>query len=297
MFVPEFEYHRPKTVPEACSLLASLDGEAAPLAGGTEIVPELKNGDRRFDHLVALSGIHALRDIDASGEELVIGSMATPRELARSDRVLEHWYEIAEVTTVFAATQVGNRATVGGNLATAVPSADFPPILIALRASCTIVGPDASRSVPVEDVFLGPRKSILRTGELITEIRVPPKPPGTGAMYLKLGLRDASVCAVAGVAAAVTLEDGVCRSARIVLGAVAPEPLLAVRASKSLEGLALGPAAMAEAARIASEECAPISDIRGSAEYRRDLVGALTARALEGALLRGRQQDERGLSA
>ncbi len=294
MYIPEFEYHRPSRVQEACALLASLEGRVAALGGGTEILIELKSGEKRFDHLVALDGIERLRVIEMEGGDLVIGAMVTPGALARSSLVCERFPEVAEVTRVFAARQVGNRATIGGNVAAAVPSADFPPILIALGATCSVAGPAGERLIPLEDAFAGPRRNSLAKGELITDIRLPPKPPRTGAAYVKFGLRGAGVCAVAGAAASISLDGETCRAARIVLGAVAPMPLLVARASDYLAGRRVDQDAIEGVARIAHDTCQPISDIRGSAEYRRDLVGTLTARALRTALERARASAQPG---
>jgi carbon-monoxide dehydrogenase medium subunit len=284
--VRDFEYHRPGSVKEACVLLSRLKGRVAALGGGTEIIVDLKSGAKRFDHLVALDGVEDLRTLKVDKTGLTIGAMVTPGMLSRSKAVRKKFPEIVEVTDVFAARQVGNRATIGGNIAAAVPSADFPPILIALGASVEFVGRRGKRRLPLEKAFAGPRKSALRKGEVISRIRVPARKSGTGARYLKFGLRDAQACAVAGVAAAVRQQKGKCRSARIVLAAVAPVPLLVEKAAKKLVGRKIDPEAILEAARAAREACAPISDLRGTKEYRWDLIETLTRRAITAAVER-----------
>ena len=288
MIIPEYEHHRPETVEEACSLLASLEGRVALLAGGTEIVVDLKMGLKRFDHLVSLGGIGALRNIEMDGDDLVIGAMATAGMIARSRLVREKFPEITEVTDVFAARQVGNRATVGGNIAAAVPSADFPPILIALGSRVEIAGAGAARSVALENVFAGPRLNVLEKGEMITAVRLPPKSRGTGAKYVKFGLRDSQACCVAGAAAMVRLEGETCRAGRIVLGAVSPVPLLVEGVKEYLVGRKIDEEVIVKVGELARAASSPITDIRGTKDFRRRIVGTLACRALRAAVERAR---------
>ena len=288
MFIPGYEYHRPETVEEASSLLSSLKGKVTVFAGGTEIIVDMKKGNKFFDHLIALGGISDLKAIEIKSDDLLIGAMVTPGLLARSGPVLEKFPEISEVTDVFAAVQVGNRATIGGNIAAAVPSADFPPILMALYASVEIFGSNGKRTVALERVFTGPRTTILEKEEVITGIRLPLKNKGMGAKYVKFGLRESLAVSVAGVAAMVQLEDGVCKNARIVLGAVAPTPLLVEEAGEFLKGRKFDDDAIEEAGKIVGSACSPISDIRCSKDFRREIVETLTKRALNTAVERAR---------
>ena len=288
MVVPEFKYHRPKTMYEAYTLLTTLPGEVAVYGGGTEILVDLKMGAKRIDHLVALEAIEGMKRIEMEGEDLVIGAMVTPGALARSPLVREKFPEVAEVADVFAARQVGNRATIGGNIAAAVPSADYPPILLALRAVVEISGKEGERHVPLNRIFTGPRHNALAKGDVITEIRLPRKPAGSGGKYIKFGLRASGACSVVGVAVVVHLEGDKCKDVRIALGAVAPTPMLVKEAQDYLEDRFLDEKAISEVARIAGAACKPISDIRGSDCYRRDIVGTLTARALTVAVERAR---------
>lgn len=294
MIIPDFEYHCPKTVKEACTLLAGFDGESAVLAGGTELLVEAKMSGRNFDHLVSLSGIAELKCIAMRGEDLCLGAMVTPGELSRSDLVQEHFPEIAEVSRVFAAVQVGNRATIGGNIAAAVPSADFPPILIALGASIEVRGPEGPFTLAVEDTFSGPRQSVLNKGEVIVNILLPPKEKGVGVKYVKFGLRDSGACCVTGAAAVVQLDGGLCRSARLVLSAVAPTPMRVSGIEALLKDREPDKAAIAEAAALAQSSCKPISDIRASKSYRSDIVKTISARALAGAIKRAQASIDKG---
>ena len=287
MILPEFEYHRPVTVEEACGLLAELGPSARVMAGGTDLLVDLKRELSRAAHLVALRGIPELTAIekDADGT-LRLGPMVTPNEIGQSPIVRHSHLPLSEAALTMAAYQIRNRATIGGNLASAVPSADLPPMLIAMGSRLVLASKAGRREVSLDKFFTGPRLTVLTGGELIAQIVVPPPPPRSGACYIKYSLRDASALAVVGVAAWVRLDGDLCREARIVLGAVAPTPLLAERAGFALEGLRAGDDVIAEAAKLAAEEAKPISDLRGSEEYRRSLTRVLTGRSVRAALER-----------
>lgn len=185
-----------------------------------------------------------------------------------------------------AANQVRNVGTVGGNICNAVPSADLPPILIALGATIKLVGATGERTLPLEEFFTGPNRSVLAQDEILTEIVIPDQ-PATGSTYIKFGLRRSGALAVVGVAVAVTVAGDTITDARICLGAVAPTPLRAMEAENYLRGQKISDEVLAEAGVIAARECKPISDIRASAEYRRDMVRVFTKRALRKAINEG----------
>jgi carbon-monoxide dehydrogenase medium subunit len=182
--------------------------------------------------------------------------------------------------------QVRNIGTVGGNIVNAVPSADLPPLLIALGAKIKLVGTNGERVLPLEDFFTGPNESIIKQDEILTEFIISEQSL-TGSTYIKFALRRSGALAVASVAVAVAMEGNTCRKARIVLGAVAPTPLRAKKAEEMLTGKEITDELLEEAGSVASAESKPISDIRGSAEYRRDLVRVLTRRALRKAINEG----------
>jgi carbon-monoxide dehydrogenase medium subunit len=287
MILPDFEYHRPTTVREACELLAELGPAARVMAGGTDLLVDLKRGVGSAAHVVALRGIAELTTIEKDPDgTLRLGPMVTPNETGESPIVRGSHLPISEAALTMAAHQIRNRATVGGNLASAVPSADMPPVLIAMGTRLVLASKDGRREVPLEGFFTGPRETVLRSGEIIAQIVVPPPAPRSGACYQKHSLRNASALAVVGVAAWLRMEGETCGEARIVLGAVAPTPLLAKRASLALSGERPDSARIAEVAKIASEEAKPISDLRGSAQYRRSLTRALAERAVGAALER-----------
>jgi len=289
MRIADFEYHTPDTLSEACALLTKYARKACVLAGGTDLLVDLKSEMVSYEHIVSLKKVSELRQISFDRKNgLNIGALATHNDLATDRIILRHYPELSEAALTLASPQVRNTGTVGGNICSAVPSADMPPLLIAMNASVRLVGPRGGRTVLLNDFFTAPRKTVIRNGEILTHILVPPKPAGAGACYLKFALRDATALAVVGVAAAVLLGKGACAGARIVLGAVSPTPLVARKASAGLIGRKIDAAAAGEAGRTARNECAPISDVRGSAEYRRSLVEILTKRAVLKAAERAR---------
>lgn len=287
MILPEFDYHRPETVQEACSLLGKLGGAAKVIAGGTDLLVNLKRGVSKAAHLVTLRGIPRLFAIEKDPDgTLRLGPMVTPNEAGQSPIVREAHLPLSEAALTMAAYQIRNRATIGGNLVSAVPSADMPPMLIALGSRLELTSSGGSREIPIEDFFKGPRMTQLGEAEILTQIVVPPPAEGSGAFYIKHSLRDASALAVVGVAVSVQIENDMCKSARIVLGAVAPTPIIAEKAGLALTGRRPDDDVIAEVARIAAGEAKPISDLRGSAVYRTELVRVLTKRAVRTALER-----------
>jgi carbon-monoxide dehydrogenase medium subunit len=289
MEIGDFILHRPATLEEACLLGRTYGKGVRFLAGGTELLADLKQHRDATQHLVALGSIPGLSEIRQEGQGLLIGALATLSEVAESPLVQEHFPALTEAILTMAAPQIRNRASLGGNFCGGVPSADTPPICIAGGAEVRIAGPSGLRSLPAEDFFLGPRKVALSPGEILTGVLIPDPPPNSGASYQRLALRQATALAVAGVAARIDLRQERIRVARVVLGALAPVPLPARRCSQMLEGEVPSEALFARAAEAALEEAKPISDLRGSAEYRRAMVRVLAIRALNEAAARARQ--------
>jgi len=284
MYLPDFDYYAPETLKEACSLLARLNGGASVLAGGTDLLSHMKNELISPKALVSLRRIKGLDTIAYVAEKgLVIGARATHNDLAGSQVLRERYPALPETARVMANNQIRNRGTIGGNIVSAVPSADLPPILIALGASVVIEGPNGTRTVLLEQFFVGPRCSIIAADEVLAGIVIPDQAT-TGSAYCKFGLRRSGALAVVGVAASVVADGASVTQARIVLGAVAPTPLRARQAEKLLAGNAVTESLLEEAGRSAANECRPISDIRGPEEYRRDMVRVFTKRALRKAL-------------
>ncbi len=288
MYLPDFDYYAPESLAEATALLVELGPAAKPLAGGTDILVKMKNGLASPSALVSLKNLTELRDIRwEPGRGLVIGALATHNQIRDSEVVQQHFLSISQAAHQLANNQIRNRGTIGGNLVNAIPSADLPPILIALGASVTMVGPDGARTVPLESFFTGPSCCVIEPeGEILTEIVIPEQDT-TGSTYIKFGLRKSGALAVVGVATAVTMDGDVIRKARICLGAVYNVPVLAEEAAKVIEGKTWSDELLEQAGRTAVGCCLPISDIRGSDEYRRDLVRVFTRRALKRAITQG----------
>jgi carbon-monoxide dehydrogenase medium subunit len=284
VYVPDFDYYSPETVQEACEMLARFGPKAKVLAGGTDILSKMKQEMLLPEVLVSLKAIKQMDAIQyVSGRGVVIGARATHNDLVNSSVLQKRYPSVCEAGHSMANNQVRNRGTVGGNIVNAVPSADLPPILISLGAAVTLVGTRGSRTVALEDFFLGPSRTVIAHDEVLTEVALPDQAT-TGSSYLKFGLRHSGALAVVGVAAAVTMKGGLAEKVRITLGAVAPVPMRAKEAEKALAGQTVTEDLIEEAGRRAAKECKPISDIRGSEEYRREMVGVFTKRALRCAL-------------
>jgi len=288
--IPSIEWHRTDSLDEALTLAGGFRPHVRFLAGGTDLLPDLKTGRVSTRHVVSLNHIPELRGITTDKQGLRIPALTTPNQLAASTVVRRHFVPLLDAACEMAAPQVRSMATIGGNIASAIPSADLPPILLVMHAWVTLVSANGQRDVPLESFFRGPRQSVRGDAEILTAIRVPHGQPGSGAAYIRFALRAANACAVAGVAASVRV-DGQHRitAARIALGAVAPTPCLVPAAGDVLIGQSADEAAFEDASEAACDTSNPISDIRASAEFRRHLVGVLTRRALSTALRRAKE--------
>jgi carbon-monoxide dehydrogenase medium subunit len=241
-------------------------------------------------HLVSIKRIAALRGVSEVDRGLRIGALTTITQLDGTPIVQQQFSPLREATRRMAAPQIRNAATVGGNIASAVPCADLPPILAVMNASLVLWSAEGEREVPLETFFVGARQTVRRDDEVLTAVLVPKPPPGFGAAYARFQLRDGNAIAVAAVAAGLLLDkNNKVREARIVLGAVAPIPKLVASAGAELVGQPPADDAFQRAADAAISEAEPISDVRGSAEFRRELIGVLTRRALADACRRAKE--------
>ena len=284
--IPELQYYQPTDVKGACALLRKLGNRARVLAGGTDLLVDLKQKSAVAEHIVDITAIPDLGKIEEDRGVLSIGALATHSQIAENRLVADHLPALCDAARSIAAQQVRNVGTIGGNIVSAVPSADLPPVLIAAEASVMLHNGRRERACQLHEFFTGPRSCLCGQDEVLTRVVIPPQPPNSGSAYHKFALRNANALAVAGVVARLVLSNGRVKEARIVLGAVAPSPMLAGKASGYLAGKEPTEEAFAEAGKISREECQPISDIRGSAEFRRELVEVLTRRALADALSR-----------
>jgi carbon-monoxide dehydrogenase medium subunit len=274
-------------VDECLQILSGRGPGTKLIAGGTDLLPQLKNALLKPSWVVDLSGVAELGGIsDADGGGLRIGATVSARALELDPRVRSRYPSLAESAALVGSVQVRNLATLGGNLCNAAPSADMAPPLLALDATAVIAGPAGRRRVLIGSFFEGVRRTVLAPGELLIELIVPAPAPRSGGAYLRHTPRRELDIAVVGVASQVTLSNGRCTRARIALAAVAPVPLRATAAEQALEGQVITPALIERAGALAQEVARPISDQRGSAEFRRHLVRVLTRRTLQIALER-----------
>ena len=277
--LPKFSYHTPSSISEALELLSVHGRDAKLLAGGTDLLLAMKKRASVPSHLINLKTIPGLSGITADAKGITIGALTTIAEIERSALVQETYSPLGDAACVMASPQIRTLATVGGNLASAVPSADMAPPLMVLSAQVHITGLSGERTCPVESLFAGPSTCTLGPTDILTRITIP-APKGRG-VYLKLMRRGALDLALVGVAAYVSLDaNGVCKDVRIALGAVAPTPIRAAAAESVLRSKALTEGLAAEAAKVSGAECKPITDIRATQGYRRSMVEVLTKRAL-----------------
>jgi carbon-monoxide dehydrogenase medium subunit len=276
-----FQYLQPLTLQEATSLLAEYDGEAKVIAGGTDLINLIRTKAIRPRCVVDIGRIPGLDHVryDADGT-LSVGALATLRTLETSNDVKQRHPVIAEAAGQIGSVAIRNVGTIGGNLCHASPAADTAPSLITLSASVKIVGPAGERSVYLEDFFAGPGRTVLQRGEMLAEVRVPAMPLHSKGVYLKHASRGAADLAIVGVAAIGTMDGGRCRNLKIALGAVAPTPVRARNAAAVLEGKEISDALIEQATEAAAAESRPITDVRASADYRREMVKVFTRRAI-----------------
>ena len=288
MIPRSFEYSAPGTLNEAVSLLQKLGPDAKILSGGQSLIPMMKLRLASPPHIVDINRIPGLDYITESGGVLRIGALVRESDLEGSDLVRSRCPILIDTTSVIADPLVRNQATVCGNLAHGDPANDHPATMLALGASVAALGPSGEREIPIESFFPGLFTTALEPDEILTEIRIPIPPPSSGGAYLKLE-RKVGDYATAGVAVQITLDGaGSCLRAGIGLTNVGFTPLKARKAEAFLTGKTLDDAAIKQASELAAGESQPVEDIRGSADYKRDLVRVLTARALNLAITRAK---------
>lgn len=287
-----FEYARPGTVGEAVRLLSEHGEKACVLAGGTDILVQLRGGFRTAEWVIDVKEIPALDEIawdEASG--LTIGAAAPCYRIYENEDVKKHYPGLIDVASLIGGTQIQGRASLGGNLCNAAPSADAVPIMIALEASCRIAGPNGERTVAVEDFCTAPGKNVLAAGELLVSLHFPAPKANSGAHYLRFIPRNEMDIAVGGAGVSVVLDNGNFASARVALASVAPTPLFVKQAGDALAGQPVNDESIQRAADIAKQAAKPIDDMRGTVRYRKHLCEVLTRRALHVAVERARRNN------
>jgi aerobic carbon-monoxide dehydrogenase medium subunit len=289
MIPASFEYYAPTTVEEAVALLQQLGPEAKIISGGMSLIPLMRLRLAAPRHLIDINRIAGLAEIQEADGFLRIGALTRESEIERSDLVRARYPILAQTAAVIGDPLVRNRATVGGNLAHADPANDHPATMLALAAEVVATGPTGERRIPITSFFTGFFATALEPDELLTEIRIPIPPRHSGGAYVKLE-RKVGDFATAGVAAQLTLSgDDVCEQVRIGLTNVGSMPIEAGQAEEVMRGKRIEPEVVKQAAQLAAEASDPSTDLRGSAEYKRDLVRVLTVRALHRALEQARR--------
>ena len=274
-------YEAPDNLEQACALLAAANGAGKVLAGGTDLLVQLRGGFIEPELIVDIKHVAELRDISADSTGYVVGAAVSGAELGEHETLSTDWPGVVEAAELIGSTQIQGRASLGGNLCNASPAADSVPALIAARASAIVAGSNGRRDVAVEDVIVGPGRTSLGDGEVVVGFRLSKRPPRSADAYLRFIPRTEMDIAVVGAGVNLTLDaDGVCTDARISLGAVAEVPLVVDDAANALIGSKLESSAVEAAAAAASAACRPIDDKRGTKNFRIKVAGVLTTRSV-----------------
>ena len=283
MLLPKFAFHEPASVDEACEIMDTFGAKAKLIAGGTDLMVNMKKKILAPEHLVCLGRIDAMHGIAEDGDHIIIGGRYTVAELAVDSLVEKKLSALQSGARALGSPLVRNRATIAGNIGSARPAADLPPSLIAYGATAVLESSKGKRKLALNDFFKGPGFTEIDVNEILTEVRVPVPADGQGAGYINLGVRKAQDCNVVNVASFIALDDkdGSIKQARIVMGSVGPTPLRAKSAEAVLIGEKPDEALFLKAGEAGRQDCTPIDDFRGAASYRKAMVAILTKRTLE----------------
>jgi len=285
------KYFEPTTVEECCSILKEFGSDAKILAGGTDVVPRLKNKIWRPKAIVGISKLPDIDTIAVQKDHLVLGAGARLRKISLEKSLEKDYKVIMEAAGNVSSMQIRNVATIGGNACNASPSADAIQGLITMGAIAVITGPEGTREVAIEDFFTGPGTTVLNAGEFLLRFKVPAPKPGTGAIYKKFAIRGDTDISIVGVGCRLTLQkDGTIEEACISLAAVAPKPMRAIEAEKLLIGKKLTTELVEQVGEAAANSCSPITDQRATAEYRKEMIRVWTRHAVEEAEVRAKSK-------
>jgi carbon-monoxide dehydrogenase medium subunit len=282
----DFAYFRPNTLQEAFSLLDDKKSKAKVLAGGTDLIAQMRAGSLQPDFIIDVKKIPELNRLELSADKtLHIGAAVPLSKICALPPVIQKFAILHQGCSVIGSTRIRNRATMGGNICNAAPSADSVPALLCLGTKASIASSAGTRVIPLNSFFRGPGKTALAYNELLVEIEIPAPPAHSAGYYLRHTPREEMDIAVVGVAVFLIFapRSKVCQEARIALGAVAPTPIRVPQAEALLAGKKPGEADIEKVAEKVAEAASPISDIRSSAEYRRELLKVLTRRTIKGA--------------
>ncbi|MBI5760605.1 MAG: xanthine dehydrogenase family protein subunit M [Planctomycetales bacterium] len=287
----DFEYEAPQTVAEAVAVLGRFNGQARPLAGGTDLIDQIRVGRHAPSVVVDIKKLPELNVLELTESGLRLGAAVPCYRIYGGCDINQKYAALADSARIIGGIQIQSRASVGGNLCNSGPAADSTPSLIALGAVAVIAGPNGTRDVPVESFCTGPGKNVLAPGELLVELKFPPRPAHSGSHYRRFIPRNEMDIAVVGVGVSVVLDDSCEKfvSARIALGAVGPTPLFATVAGDGLAGKSVSEKSIAAAATAAQAIATPIDDMRGTKEFRLHVTGVLVRRVIEEAVKRARE--------
>ncbi len=283
--LPGFTIHRPASLGEALELMGALES-VKPIAGGTDLLPLMRDRAIVVEEIVDIQGLHELKGITVEDGTLRIGALTTLTEVLESPLVAEKTPVLREAVGHIGSVQTRNQGTLIGNLCNASPAADSAPALMVLGAKASVISSRGVRKVPVEELFAGPKMNSLGKDELVTEIIVPELPPGAGAAFEKLGRRRGITLAVVNAAAYLAMDGKKCLDARIALGAIAATPIRLPEVEATCKGKELTQEVIEESSRTCYALVSPVDDVRASAEYRREMACVLVKRAIVEALAR-----------
>jgi len=273
-------YKSPNSIEEATALLAAANGNARILAGGTDLLVQIRGGFADPDLIIDVKNIPELRAITSGSDGIQIGAAVSGAELGEHPIVSKVWPGVVEATELIGSTQIQGRASLGGNLCNASPAADTVPALVAAGATCRVAGAKGERTVPVEEITTGPGSTSLGNDEFVVDFSFPARPEHSGDAYLRFIPRTEMDIAVVGAGVSLTLaEDGSCKTARVSLGAVAPTVVVLEEGANALIGTKLDEDALGKLDIAARAACNPIDDKRGTVEFRTDVAGVLAKRA------------------
>lgn len=282
----ELSYHAPTSLAQALDLMTTYGAKARPLCGGTDLIIQMRAGIAWPSVIIDVKRIEQLRRLSLNGTGLRLGAAVPCVEVYEHKEVSKLYPGLADAARLIGSVQIRHRASVGGNLANGSPAADSVPALIALGATALVAGPEGERTVPVEGFVIAPGRTVLRPGELLAGLQIPPPASGSSSAYLRFTPRNEMDIAVVGVGAALVMRGKRCLRARIALGAVGPTQIVAEEAAQYLAGRQLDQTTLDHAGYLAAQAATPIDDVRGTAEFRRHIVSVLTRRALLAAAAR-----------
>jgi len=277
-----FDYYQPETLKDAYALMEKSKGRAKYIAGGTDLIANIKKAVIQPDALISLRRIRELSGI-RQNRDLVLGSMTLLGDIERDPAIGQDYPALVQAAKALATPQIRNVATVGGNLCNSAPSADCAPPLLVMEASLRLEAPGGQREVAIEDFFKGPAQTCMDMTEILTRIRIPPLMGKTIMAFLKIG-RVTTDIAIVNAAALLVMDNKVCKKCRLAVGAVAPVPLRLKSIERMIEGQEISPELLNRAGKMVEEEVNPITDVRSTEEYRRIISGVLVKRAIEEAI-------------